>query len=166
MPETWESSASFRRAGDELWSRTIAMSALSRLAVDATGLYVSGFNAGGGFVSRYTVDGDELWRHLFSGQSTAVDTDLYVPGAMATDSTGIYIGGEILRQVESGFEHVGSQGAFLLKLDPNGNELWTQRFGDASALVNALAVYDSGLYVAGATSNSLPGQCRAGSFDP
>lgn len=152
--------------GDELWSRTLEGTSPGGLTIAATGLYVTGLNAAGGFVSRYTSDGDELWRHQLD-PSVSPGIDLYIPTAVVTDSTGIYVGGGIgRRSADNSFEPGGPEGAFLLKLDADGKELWTHRFGGSGGRINALAVDASGVYAAGTIMSSLPGQCRAGSLDP
>jgi uncharacterized protein (TIGR03437 family) len=153
-------------SGSELWSRSLNGSSPGPVTVDATGLYITGLNAEGGFVSRYTLDGEELWRHQLD-QSVGPGSDLHIPTAVVSDSTGIYVGGGPgQRLVEDQFEPDGPQGAFLLKLDTAGNEVWTHHIGGSRARIDAIAVDDSGVYGAGTTLSSLPGQCRSGSTDP
>jgi uncharacterized protein (TIGR03437 family) len=149
-------------AGDEIWSRTLKGSSPGALTVDVTSLYVTGVNDEGGFVSRYTPEGDELWRHQFD-KSVDPGMEIYVPLAVVTDATGIYVGGEIGIRFAEGVEPRSD--GFLLKLDAGGNELWTHRFGGSGGRIDAIALDASGVYGGGTTLSALPGQCRAGSRD-
>jgi uncharacterized protein (TIGR03437 family) len=159
-------------AGNEMWSRALNGSSPSGLAIDAAGIYVIGLNAGGGYLSRYTLDGDEVWRHQFD-PSPLPGTSLHIPLAVVADSTGIYVGGGMGQRLGEGvfepsrpFVPGRFDDAFLLKLNADGRELWAHDLGGTKGRVNAIGIDASGVYAAGATSSSLPGQCKAGSVDP
>ena len=60
----------------------------------------------------------------------------------------------------------GSQDAFVRKYDANGSEVWTRQFGSSSLdLTAGISVAASGIYVAGSTEGTLPGQKSTGSQD-
>src|SRR5258708_37497962 len=81
-------------AGDELWSRSISVRSLRGLTVDG-GVYVSGLNHGGGFVSKFTTGGDVLWTH----QLDSSETETIVPAAVASDASGVYVGGSVFHRL-------------------------------------------------------------------
>ena len=61
----------------------------------------------------------------------------------------------------------GGEDAFVRKYDLNGNVIWTRQFGSSSDdSAYAVAIYGSGIYVAGETWGTLPGQTKKGSVDP
>jgi hypothetical protein len=60
----------------------------------------------------------------------------------------------------------GLADAFIRKYDPNGNELWTRQFGSsANDYANAVTADATGVYVAGQTWGTLPGQTTSGLAD-
>lgn len=84
---------------------------------------------------------------------------------VAADATGIYVVGSIPGALPSQTS-AGGNDAFVRKYDANGGELWTRQFGTARADdALGVAVDSSGVYVAGRTEGTLPGQTSAGGFD-
>ena len=151
-------------AGDELWTRWTTVRSLRGLTLDATGVYIAGTNDSGGFVSKYAAGGDALWTR----QLASDETEIVLPGALAADSTGVYMGGSIFRRasVGGGTFLPETQEAFLRKLDASGNEVWARRFSTSSPFgAESLALDASGVYLAGTTRRALPGQCKAGVVD-
>lgn len=61
----------------------------------------------------------------------------------------------------------GTVDAFVRKVEPAGNELWTRQFGSWERdFARAVAVNDAGdAYVVGDTYGTLPGQVSAGGYD-
>src|SRR5262249_57141270 len=60
----------------------------------------------------------------------------------------------------------GGGDAFVRTYDADGNELWTQQFGtDSNDGAFGVAADATGVYVAGVTNGTLPGQTSAGSID-
>ncbi|MCH8979561.1 MAG: SBBP repeat-containing protein, partial [Armatimonadetes bacterium] len=60
----------------------------------------------------------------------------------------------------------GNFDAFVRKYDADGNEVWTRQFGGSgSDRASGISVDASGVYVAGSTTGTLPGQTSAGSAD-
>ncbi len=116
------------------------------LAVGGTGLYVVGGDDSSTTLGKFdTTTGNELWsRQLprFFGPS------------MAADDIGVYL-------VNIGDVINGVPDYFLRKYDSRGNELWALPV-PPGAIPRALAADATGIYVAGLTSNALPGQCRTG----
>jgi hypothetical protein len=92
--------------------------------------------------------------------------------SLALDSSGdpatmIELGSDSLSFVVVGPE-LGREDAFVRKLDPDGNELWTQQFGvdDSTESASAVAVDLHGnVFVAGGTTTALPGLTGAGGHD-
>jgi len=140
------------------------------VALNASGVYVAG-NTGGtlpgqtssgsadAFVRKYDPEGNELWTRQFGTSGTDVAESL------AADASGIYVVGNTGGTLP-GETSAGGVDVFLRKYDPNGNELWTRQFGtsgtDRDSVVAANA---SGVYVAGSTDGTLPGQTESGFRD-
>ncbi len=104
----------------------------SRVAVDATGIYVAGYGSGGSFVRKFDLSGNELWTRQVSA------TEGGLAAGMAVDATGVYVaccpGGR----------------ALLQKYDPSGNELWSHQISPTRlADATGAAVDAMGLYVVG-----------------
>jgi hypothetical protein len=160
-------------AGAELWTRQFGSPYDDNgygIAVDASGVYVTGFVAaalpgqtspGGAdaFLRKYDLDGTVLWTREFGTSST--DRGYGV----AADSSGVYVtgytGGTFAGQTSAGGNDV-----FLSKYDANGIALWTRQFGSsASDTAYGVSADSSGVYVTGYTSGTLPGQSTSGGDD-
>ena len=141
------------------------------VAVDGSGIYVAGNTTGplpgqsyaGGavdaFLRKYTLDGTELWTHEFG--TSASDG---VSG-ISIDGTGIYILGTT-EGVLPGQTNTGLKDAYVRKYDLDGIELWTRQFGtSASEEAYAISVHGSGVYLAGSTQGSFPGENKSGFLD-
>ena len=162
--------------GNELWTRQFGTSDtddVRSVALDASGIYVAGLtygdlpgqtNAGQWdvFVRKYDRSGNEVWTQQF-GTS---ETDLIGNADnLAMDASGIYVAGytygEFPRHASSGLAD-----AFVTKYDSRGRELWTQQFGSSeNDFTFSIALDASGVYVAGYTLGTLPGQTSAGASD-
>jgi len=139
-------------------------------AVGATGVYVAGFTKfaldgqthlgqSDGFVRKFDPEGSELWTRQFgtSGNDEAV--------AIAVDPTGVYVAG-FTDGTFRGRASYGGFDAFLRKYDRNGDAIWTHQFGTPGAdQAVGIALDDSGVYVAGSTDGTFPGQTAAGIVD-
>jgi len=120
-----------------------AASALaSGVAVDATGVYVAGWSAGGVFLRKYDARGDEMWtRQIGTAGRNSGGPGAHTPPDLAVDSTGVYVVGTLANQT-----------AFMRKYDLNGNELWTRQFGSPAVdWATGVAVDFTGVYVVGGT---------------
>jgi uncharacterized protein (TIGR03437 family) len=154
--------------GNILWTKQFGGTTddqASAAAVDASGVYVTGFitgtlpgqtDAGSNdvFVRKYDFAGNELWTRQFG----TGDQDKGF--GIAVDSSGVYVcgitGGALTTRV-------GGTDVFLRKYDASGNALWTRQFGsNTTDGVGAVAVNATGVYVAGHTSGALQGQTKIG----
>jgi hypothetical protein len=107
---------------------------------------------GGVFVRKYDAARTELWTRQFGGRG---DSAL----AVTTDGSNVYIAGLLI--AVNGFED-----AFVRKYDGDGNEIWSRQFGSsATDYATAVALDPTGVYVAGFTFGTLPGQTSAGNDD-
>jgi autotransporter-associated beta strand protein len=146
----------------ELWTRqfgTDGFDIATGVAVDASGVYVFGvIGSRAAFVRKYDADGNELWTRQFGTSGAAV-------AGVAVDASGVYVVGDT-RGTLPGQTSAGGQDAFVRRYDADGNELWTRQFGTRGADVAfGVAVDASGVYVAGFTEGTLPGQTSAGFID-
>jgi len=159
--------------GNEIWTRQFGTpegDAASKIAVDASGMYVAGSTPGAlsgqtsagnndAFVRKYDLDGNELWTRQFGG----ANFDAAV--GVAVDASGVYVAGNTEGALP-GQTSAGPRDVFLRKYNFDGNELWTRQFGTSDdEIARAVAVDASGVYVAGRTGGALPGQTSAGSGD-
>jgi uncharacterized protein (TIGR03437 family) len=158
--------------GNELWTRQFGTTGddLARgVAVDATRVYVVGTtngalpgqtSAGGGdaFARSYDPSGNELWTRQFG--STGNDSW----NGVAADTSGIYVVGYVYG-VLPGQTSFPPGAAFVRKYGATGNVVWTRQFGSASDVAYALTADATGVYVAGYTFGTLPGQTSAGGTD-
>lgn len=100
-----------------------------------------------------------IWTHRFGGEF--FDLGLAVAG----DESGAYVAGAATSAIpgESAF---GAQDAFIRKVDPSGQPLWTDQFGTADfERIEGLALDVTGVYAAGWTRSALPGQVSSGATD-
>ncbi|HWS87552.1 MAG TPA: hypothetical protein VN282_11350 [Pyrinomonadaceae bacterium] len=136
------------------------------VAADSGGVYVAGSTVGvfpgqsaaGGidlYLRKYGFNGAVLWTRQFG---TPSDDDTLGPsGAVATDATGVYVGGTTDGTLP-GQTNAGFGDAFVRKYSPAGDIMWTRQFGTAADdLISGVAVHSSGVYVAGYTSGTFPG---------
>jgi len=111
------------------------------------------------YVRKYDAVGTVTWTRQFG--ASWIDEAL----AVAADSSGVYVAGYTDHALP-GQSSAGGTDAFVRKYDASGVEAWTQQFGTPGTdVANALVVDPSGLYVAGATDGTLPGQTNGGVGD-
>ena len=85
--------------------------------------------------------------------------------SVSLDSSGVYVAG-YTSGAFPGQSSAGWVDAFVRKYDLNGNEVWTGQFGTwGNDWAYGVSVDSSGVYVAGRTSGTLPGQSSAGATD-
>src|SRR2546428_808527 len=126
------------------WIRQFGTSALDEanaLAVDASRVYVAGItgNSPGVFLRKYDLEGNVLWSRFGAGGDSYAE-------AVAVEGSGVYVAGYMRFRQDPGFNGDG----FLWKYDLNGNVAWTHQFEISEvAAANAVAVSQSGVYVAG-----------------
>src|SRR5262245_7281702 len=146
------------------------------VAVDAAGIYVVGYSSGvmpsgslpantnkGGydpFVSKFTSAGAMAWTSQF-GSSSGSD---YANG-VAVDASGVYVAGRTSGTLP-GQTSAGGVDALVRKFDSAGSVVWTRQFGSSgSDYANGVAANAAGVYVAGYTTDAVPGQTSTGSND-
>jgi hypothetical protein len=159
--------------GTEIWTRQFGTSSngyVIRISADSTGIYIAGqagetllgqTSSGGydAFVRKYSTDGTEIWTRQFG---TPSDEMVY---GISADSTGIYIAG-YTQGTLPGQTSSGSYDAFVRKYSTDGTEIWTRQFGTSSTDVASGIYADStGIYIAGYTQGTLPGQTSSGGYD-
>jgi hypothetical protein len=140
-------------------------------AVDADGnVYVAGCTSGtfpgqtsaghrDVFVRKYDSSGDELWTRQFG--SASIDE----ASGISADATGVYAAGFTFGTLP-GQTSAGAADVFVRKYDHSGAELWTRQFGTTSTdCAYGISANATGLFVAGCTDGTLPGQTIAGSAD-
>ncbi|MGH9779841.1 MAG: PKD domain-containing protein [Candidatus Acidiferrales bacterium] len=155
--------------GNEVWTRQFGTGGDDigfSVSADASGVYVAGL-AGGefpgqiglgsfdGFVRKCDADGNELWTRQVG------TTGLDLPARVSVGASGVYVVGFAIPA------HSGTTSdAYVLKFDSNGNQLWAIHLGNSPAVsLTGVSVDASGVYVAGGTSGTLPGQINAGGND-
>ncbi len=162
--------------GAEMWTlqftNSVSVGALA-VAVDGAGnIIVAGHvqgelpgQTGAGlddaYVRRLSPDGVELWTHQFG----SADSDWAF--GVALDRSGNIIVAGAANGALPGQTSAGGEDAFVQKLSPEGNELWTSQFGSAASdRVWSVSLDGSeNIVVAGRTQSALPGQTSAGSWD-
>jgi hypothetical protein len=142
--------------GNHTWSKGIVPGIESRVwavtldsagAVYLTGDVGGGVDFGGGFlppggsrdvfVLKLSASGDHVWSKRYGG------SDLQIGEGIAVDGAGnVFVAGVFYGDIGFGgptLSNPGSIDGFLVKLDPNGNHVWTKHFGATGDQV-ALAV--------------------------
>ncbi|MDQ3838632.1 MAG: SBBP repeat-containing protein [Thermoproteota archaeon] len=155
--------------GDEIWTRQFGTSgrdAADGVSADSSGVYVVGFTeqddsegVDDAFIRKYNSDGDEIWTRQF-GTSSNDNAN-----AVSADSSGVYVAGV----TDGSFPDESSEGdfdIFVRKYNSDGDEIWTQQFGSSEFdIVNGVSVDTTGVYVAGETFGTLPGESSLGDGD-
>jgi hypothetical protein len=159
--------------GKELWTRQFGTSSFDQarsVVVNASGVYVAGLTAGAMegqtsagihdvFVRKYDPGGKELWTRQF-GTSNLDDVC-----AISADGSGVYVSGTTLGLLP-GQTRSGTADLFVRKYDADGNQLWTRQFGTTEYdQARGMSVHGGGVYVAGWTLGTVPGQAAQGLHD-
>jgi hypothetical protein len=154
--------------GAEVWTRqfgTPGIDEILAIALDDSSIYVAGDTQGdlrGGtsatgpahaFVRKYDLNGVELWTREFGSRREEVL-------AMTVGATGVYAAGDT-----TVFAPPFDDG-FVLTFGLNGDPGWGRRLGtEHTDRASAIMANASGVYVAGSTQGTLPGQTSAGDDD-
>jgi hypothetical protein len=164
--------------GEEIWTRqfgTEGEDSAQGVSVDSSGgVYVVGHTTGtlpdqtregeGGeedaFIIKYDSNGEEIWTRQFG--TSGAD---FVTGVSA-DSSGVYVVGWTVGTFPDQTNE-GDLDAFIIKYDSNGEEIWTRQFGTPQLDTASGVSVDSsdGVYVAGDTEGTLPGETSEGDLD-
>lgn len=160
--------------GNKIWTRLLGIAGgTSALSVTndnvgnivLTGTTVSGLDgqtfAGGGlgyFIVKYNTSGTKLWTKVFAGP---------IPAGIACDSIGrIYLTGYTTNMTTmDGVAVNGTNDAFLIQFDANGNKAWTKLTGaiGKDTRSNGITTDSSGnIYLTGSTNGSIDDQIKSG----
>jgi hypothetical protein len=81
------------------------------------------------------------------------------------DSSGVYVVG-LTDGTFSGQTNEGGDDAFIRKYNSDGDEVWTRQFGTSGAdFARGVSADSSGVYVAGSTEGTFPGETSLGRID-
>ena len=159
--------------GKELWTRQFGSPDVDKataVAVDATGVYVTGMTngefagprgQGDGFLVRFDADGKVLWSRQFGTSDQNEESN-----AVAVGPSGIYVGGRSTGAL-LGEKPRGLWDGYVMQFDLDGKLQWTRVIagpGDGDN-VQGLAVGLTQLLVTGAVDGALPGQTFVGGSD-
>ena len=110
-------------------------------------------------VIKLDLDGNVVWIRQFG--SAAYDK----AHALACDGDGVYVAGRAGSALPNQ-SHNGSADVYVRRYTADGDEVWTEQFGTATAdVAYGIAVDATGIYVAGKVSGALPGQQHWGGSD-
>ena len=172
----------FGADGTRLWERPLHINGFAEfldVAVDSQGsIYVAGWVSGaapgqtqiGGtdaFVTKIDSGGRDIWTHQFGTRKEDRALGITVDGAGNSYAVG-WTRGEFPNQAGLGERGLRERrDAFVRKLDPQGNALWTRQFGTrwpqrATSVVTGGA---GSLFIVGNTTRSLFGQTALGTVD-
>lgn len=160
--------------GNQLWTRQFGTGGVDfalGIFADSAGVYVGGQTYGAlpgqtssgspdAFVRKYDASGNEVWTRQFGTSNP--DSGVSV----SADGSSVYVAGHTDGAFPGHFNSGGSD-VFVRKYDPSGSVLWTRQFGTSAndADQRAVSADGSGVYVAGHTLGTLPGQTNSGSQD-
>jgi hypothetical protein len=160
---------SLSNPADKIDGTSICTFVLGGIAVDDTGLYVTGRTSAafpgnrhiGGvdvFVRKYSFAGRLIWTREFG--TTARDE----PAGIGTDGSQVYVAGTTQGSFP-GYPASTSPSIFVRSYDPGGGLRWTRQFG-TSVLRRAtgIAAGTSGIFIAGEVSLSSASNDRPGAF--
>ena len=152
-----------------LWVRQFGTAADdhgSAVAVDPSGIYVTGPTRGAmppddydALLRKYDFNGSLLWNRQFGTQSFDYGN------AVAAGGSRVFVAGQTGGSLTGGPDP-GSVEAYVRAYDMSGNLLWTGEFGSPNFdTAQGVTIDASGMYVAGGTAGTLPGEISAGSVD-
>lgn len=154
-------SKQFGSNSDEVASGIATDQDKAYVAGDTYGTLPSQTSSGGddAYVAKFDDKGNMIWMKQFGTSSFDHPT-----GISANDS-GIYLTGFTSGTFPSQ-TNAGGEDAFLAKFDKKGNMLWVKQFGTSfDDEVYSISADSSGLYLAGFTSGTFPGQTSSGGAD-
>jgi len=157
------------------WTRQFGSAgydAAAGVSVDTSGVYVAGLTLGtlpgqtssgsyDAFVRKYDAAGTEAWTRQFG----SAGSDYFQGNGISVGTSGVYVAGQTDGALP-GQTHLGDWDAFVRKYDAAGTELWTRQFGTSHEdVVFGISVDAGGVYLAGTTRGTLPGQTFSGGQD-
>ncbi len=137
--------------GDEWYKLAAGIAVDTQGASVVTGTFTRDIDFGGGpltsagtndiYVAKIDSNGNTIWSRRFGGTGDDRST------AIATDSAGnIVVTGMVSDTIDFGggpFVTSGVWDVFVLKLDANGNHVWSKRFGDESQQEGHAVAFDA-----------------------
>jgi hypothetical protein len=154
-------------SGKVIWSRqfgTPEEEDVQWCAIDKTGnLFVTGFTSGDlvgknsgkedFFIFKYSQDGQLMWSRQFGTDSTDIAKGVYADNKGNVFITGV-TGGKM------GEASYGKNDAFIMKLDKNGNKIFTKQFGTTGDdfCYSITSAKSSEILVCGTTWGDLAGK--------
>lgn len=162
----------YDHTGTLAWTRQFGTSDSDSayVSADDSGVYVAGSTGGSlpgqssagasdVFLRKYDFDGNEVWTVQYGGSGSE-----HLRGVVLADGA-VYVTGYTSGALP-GETHNGGNDAFIIKYDLDGSQTWKRQFGSGDTdLVQGLAADADGVYVAGQTNGTLPGQSSAGGYD-
>jgi hypothetical protein len=160
-------------AGNDLWTRqfgTTEQDIAYGAAVYGTEVYAAGITWGAFpgkvnqgqddiFVRKYDSDGAALWNRQLGSPGNDETR------AVAVNQSGVYVAGYTADTLP-GKTSKGSTDAFILRYNHSGDLLWSRQFGTAKVdSAFGIGTDSTGVYVAGSTHGTLPGEISAGFSD-
>ena len=114
------------------------------------------------YLKKYDQQGEEVWLRQFGGSG-----DDAAHAVAVDDSGNVYVAGRTGGDTAGAMMTGGASGAFLLKFNPEGAELWNRVFGlENFASSNSVAIGPQGnVYLTGSVRGALPGQIALGPED-
>jgi hypothetical protein len=163
----------FNPSGSIVWSRVLGGAGddgVSGMAINGTNIYLTGYACGNGlnfagntirgacdvFVTKYDSNGNRLWAKLYGSSGNDFSAKIAKVGS----------GGAVVVGTNQGTldanGNVNNKNGFLVRLDPNGNTIWTRTIATPQN-DDALAVTASSdaVYVGGETNGNLNGVARS-----
>lgn len=168
--------AKYNRSGELLWSDQGITDqhdlGKNIVITDSGSIYIYGYTYGNlpGFVNqgyydlfivKYDDSGTKIWSKQYGSESSDVSY-----GIVSDQSEQIYITGYSSGSLNGG-GHVGNKDIFMIKLDSDGNEIWTKQYGTTESDIGSdIALDDSGnIYITGTTWGDLDGSGNLGNQD-
>lgn len=154
-------------SGNEMWTSQFGGGQASSIAVNSTGVYVTG--SGGGtipgqtgsqFLRKYDASGNAIWTRLFGGFLEDFSR------GVAVDATGVYVAGSAQTNLPGQKKIDLNYDGFVIKFDFNGTQVWNAEWGNGNVDdAWGVATDGTGAYVFGETDRAFPGQTNFGSTD-
>jgi hypothetical protein len=159
----------FNSSGNIVWSRVLdgaGDDGVSGMAINGTNIYLTGSACGNGlnfagntirgacdvFVTKHDSNGNRLWAKLFGSSGNDFSAKI----------AKVASGGAVVVGTNQGALDANNKNGFVVRLDPNGNTIWTRTIATPQN-DDALAVTASSdaVYVGGETQGNLNGVVRS-----
>lgn len=125
---------------------------------DTSGTFSGQTSQGGtdAYVTKRTLTGTHLWTLQFGTSEGDSLSDV------ATDGSSVYVGGSTSGAIQDA-TNAGASDLYVARITPVGDVDWETQIGsDQVDTVNAIAVSNGSVFIAGISTGALPGQGHAG----